>query len=87
MAPAFTRGKQVRVPPNVRLVPLPACPERNPIENIWHYLKSHYWSNRAYANYDDLEAEAIKAWKKAVLDAELMKTLCAAPYLNRATSS
>lgn len=44
-------------------------PELNPIENLWHYLKSHYWSNRAYDNHEALEESAIAAWHHAVLDA------------------
>jgi len=55
--------------------------------NLWHYLKSHFWSNRAYDDYDALESAAIDAWRAAVLDSELMKTVCAAPYLDRASSS
>ena len=84
----FHASKQLRVPDNVTVITLPAySPELNPIENLWHYLKSHYWSNRAYADYDALEEAAVAAWRKAALDAELMKTVCAAPYLERATSS
>lgn len=84
----FHASKQLRVPGNVTVVTLPAySPELNPIENLWHYLKSHYWSNRAYADYDALEEAAVSAWRKAALNAELMKTVCAAPYLERATSN
>jgi transposase len=84
----FHASGQLRVPDNVTLVKLPAySPELNPIENLWHYLKSHFWSNRAYADYDALEQAAVDAWHKAALDPELMKTVCAAPYLDRATSS
>ena len=75
------------VPDNITLVKLPPySPELNPIENLWHYLKSHYWSNRAYADYEALEAAAMTTWRKAVLDEELVKSVCAAPYTNRATS-
>jgi transposase len=84
----FHVSKQLRVPDNVTIVTLPAySPELNPIENLWHYLKSHYWSNRAYEDYDALEEAAIDAWQKAALDADLMKTVCAAHYLERATSN
>ena len=84
----FHGGKNLRVPDNVTLVTLPAySPELNPIENLWHYLKSHCWSNRAYNDYDALEQAAVDAWRRVALDAELMKTVCAAPYLERATSS
>ena len=80
-----TSGSLV-VPDNTTLVKLPPySPELNPIENLWHYLKSHFWSNRAYADYDALEAAAMTAWRKAVLDEDLVKSVCAAPYLDRAT--
>jgi hypothetical protein len=38
------------------------------------------------ADYDALEEAATTAWRTAVLDQDLMKTVCAAPYLERATS-
>ncbi len=83
----FHTGAQLRVPDNVTLVSLPPySPEFNPVENLWHYLKSHFWSNRAYDDYEALEQAALQAWRKAVLDTELMKTVCAATYLERATS-
>jgi transposase len=84
----FHSSKQLRVPDNVTVVTLPAySPELNPIENLWHYLKSHYWSNRAYDDYDGLEEAAVAAWRKAALDADLMKSVCAAHLLERATSN
>lgn len=83
----YHTSKKLRVPANVTLLSLPPySPELNPIENLWHYLKSHYWSNRAYEDYSELEDAALDAWRTAVLDAELMKTVCAAPYLERAIS-
>ena len=83
----FHTSKQLIVPANITLIKLPPySPELNPIENLWHYLKSHFWSNKTYANYDALEAAAMQAWRTAVLDAPLMKTVCAAPYAQRATS-
>jgi hypothetical protein len=75
------------LPENITLVQLPPySPELNPIENLWHYLKSHYWSNRVYAGYEALEEAAVSAWQTAVLDPELMKTVCSAPYMKRAES-
>jgi hypothetical protein len=47
-------------------------------------FESHYWSNRAYADYDELEEAAIDAWRAAVMNPDLMKTICNAPYLKRA---
>ena len=46
----FHTSKDLKVPENVTIAPLPAyCPELNPVENMWHYLRSHYWANRSYA--------------------------------------
>ena len=84
----FHTSKQLRVPDNISLLQLPAySPELNPIENLWHYLKSHYWSNRAYADYDALEEAAVSAWRTAVLDPAIIKSVCAAGYIQRATSN
>jgi transposase len=83
----FHTSKQLCMPENATPLQLPAySPELNPIENLWHYLKSHYWSNRAHADYEALEVAAIKAWRRAALDPHLMKTVCAAPYMERAIS-
>lgn len=83
----FHVSGQLQVPANVTIIQLPAySPELNPIENLWYYLKSHFWSNRAYADYDALEQAAIHAWKQAVLNADLMKTVCNAPYAKSASS-
>jgi transposase len=84
----FHTSGQLQPPANMTVLQLPPySPELNPLENLWHYLKSHFWSNRAYDDYDALETAAIEAWRQAVLDPELMKTVCAAPYLDRASSS
>ncbi len=48
--------------------------------------KSHYRNNRAYTDYDTLEEAAMKAWRHAVLD-ELAQPVCAAPFLDLATSN
>lgn len=84
----FHTAGAVEVPENVTLIQLPPySPELNPMENLWHYLKSHYWSNQIHANYDALERAAIAAWHDAVLDENLMKTVCSAPYVNETRCS
>jgi len=83
----FHTSKALKVPENITLVRLPPySPELNPIENLWHYLKSHFWSNRAYKDYDALEEAAMKAWRTAALNEALIQTVCNAPYAKRATS-
>jgi len=49
----FHVGRSLKVPVNITLIRLPPySPELNPVENLWHYLKSHFWSNRAYQPVD-----------------------------------
>ena len=72
-----TSGK-VKVPANVTLVHLPPkSPELNPVENLWHYLRSHHWSNRLYATWEDLRQAATDAWRKVCLKPELVRSVCA----------
>jgi transposase len=71
------------VPPNVSLIGLPPySPELNPVENLWHYLRSHHWSHRGYLDYEALRDAAAVAWRAVCLDPEKIRTICAAPYLN-----
>jgi transposase len=56
------QASEPSIPHASSLVTLPPySPELNPIENLWHYLKSHFWSNRAYDDYDALEQSAVDA--------------------------
>jgi transposase len=71
------------VPENVSLIGLrPYSPELNPVENLWHYLRSHHWSHRVYVNYEARRDAAAVAWRAVCLDPEKIRTICAAPYLN-----
>lgn len=80
----FHTSGSLTLPDNVTIIPLPAySPELNPVENLWHYLRSHYWSNRTYAGYDALRLAAIDAWQKAALDPTIIQSVCRAPYTER----
>ena len=79
----YHTARRLRPPPNLTLIPLPPySPELNPIENLWHYLRSHHWSNRAYANYDDLSQAACDAWQQSCLDTHTIQSVCRCDYLN-----
>jgi transposase len=66
------------VPENITLIHLPPkSPELNPVENLWHYLRSHYWSNRLYNTWDDLKIAATEAWRRVCLTREKVKSICA----------
>src|SRR3954469_14193004 len=80
-APYHISGDLV-VPANVSLIGLlPYSPELNPVENLWHYLRAHHWSNRVYADYEALLEAATEAWRQVCLDPEKVRSICAAPYL------
>ena len=79
----YHTSPQVVVPGNISLIELvPYSPELNPVENLWHYLRSHYWSLRVYANIDALEAAAMDAWRRVCLTPELVRSICNAPYVD-----
>ena len=72
----------VVMPANVSVLRLPPySPELNPIENLWHYLRSHYWSNRVYPDWESLKDAAVFGMQIVGTDRERIKTVCAAPYI------
>ena len=43
------------VPDNITIVPLPArCPELNPLENVWQFMRDNWLSNRVFTSYDNI---------------------------------
>lgn len=55
------------VPPNVTLVPLPPkCPELNPVENIWQFLRDNWLSNRVFTSYNNIVEHCCNAWNKLI---------------------
>jgi transposase len=72
-----------RMPDNVtRLLLPPYSPELNPVENLWHRLRSHHLSNCAYRHYDDLLDGGSHAWRR--LTPDVIKSVCRCRYLERA---
>ena len=80
---AYHTGGELVVPANVSLIQLvPYSPELNPVENLWHYLRSHYWSLRVYRDYGALEEAAMAAWRAVCLEPGSVRSICAAPYVS-----
>jgi hypothetical protein len=45
------------IPANITILALPPkCPELNPVENIWQYMRDNWLSNRIFKSYDDIVA-------------------------------
>jgi len=55
------------VPANITIIPLPPkCPELNPVENIWQYMRDNWLSNRVFKSYDDIVDHCCYAWNTLV---------------------
>jgi len=55
------------VPANITLMPLPPrCPELNPAENVWQFIRDNWLSNRVSETYADVLDQACAAWNKLV---------------------
>ena len=55
------------VPANITLVPLPPkCPELNPTENVWQFMRENWLSNRVFKSFDDIVDHCCDAWNKLV---------------------
>jgi transposase len=53
------------VPPNITVSALPPkCPELNPVENVWQFMRENWLSNRVFQSYDDLVDHCCAAWNK-----------------------
>ena len=58
-------SKHLIVPPNITIVPLPAkCPELNPVENVWQFMRDNWLSNRLFASYDAILDHCCDAWNR-----------------------
>lgn len=54
-------------PPNITLVPLPPkCPELNPQENVWAFMRDNWLSNRVFTSYANLLDHCCHAWNKLI---------------------
>jgi len=61
-----TSGK-LDVPANVSILALPSrAPELNPVENVWHFMRDNWLSNRVFNSYDDIVDHCCEAWNKLV---------------------
>lgn len=60
------KSKELQVPENVEIVYLPPyCPELNPVERLWLYIKQNILRNKIYETIEDLE-EAVCSFISAL---------------------
>ena len=56
-------------PDNITIVPLPPkCPELNPQENVWQYLRDNWLSNRVFTSYINFADHCAYAWNRLVAE-------------------
>ena len=61
------RSGKLRIPSNLTLIPLPAkCPELNPQENIWQFMRDNWLSNRVFESYEKIVDLCCDAWNKLI---------------------
>ena len=60
-------SERLVVPANITIVLLPAkCPELNPQENVWQFMRDNWLSNRVFTSYTDIVDHCCYAWNKLV---------------------
>ncbi len=68
---------ELEIPDNITLISLPPySPELNPVERIWHYLRSHWLSSRVFTDSDAVIDACVDAWNRFVAKPELIASLC-----------
>lgn len=64
------------VPENISIVPLPAkCPELNPVENVWQFMRQNWLSNRIFQSHEDIVDHCCDAWNKLVDQPDRIKSI------------
>jgi DDE superfamily endonuclease len=82
------RSHGLVVPENITLLPLPPySPELNPVERIWHYLRSHWLANSVFGALADIMDACEAAWNRFATNPGLIRSLCAVAWAPGAASS
>ena len=72
------RSQGLGVPGNITLLELPPySPELNPVERVWHYLRSHWLANSVFPSLGDIMDACETAWNRFAADDALIRSLCA----------
>lgn len=69
-------SKDLNVPKNITLVPLPSySPELNALEQVWEWLKNHFLHNQCYSSYEEIVEKVSAAWNQFSQDSVLVKSI------------
>lgn len=68
---------RLKVPANITLLPLPPkCPELNPAENVWQFIRDNWLSNRIFKSYEDILDHCCFAWNKLIDQPWRIMSIC-----------
>jgi DDE superfamily endonuclease len=69
------------VPGNITLLTLPPySPQLNPVERVWHYLRSHWLANSVFRSLADIMDACETAWNRFVAAPGSIGSLCAVAW-------
>lgn len=81
-------SKGLKVPANITLLYLPPySPELNCVERLWLYIRGHFLSNCVFADYDHLLRAGADAYRALEPQRELLKSICATPWITPGNQS
>jgi transposase len=55
-------------------------PELNPVERIWHYLRSHWLANSVFPSLANIMDVSEMAWNRFANNHGLVRSLCAVAW-------
>jgi transposase len=71
------------VPENISIVPLPSkCPELNPVENVWQFMRQNWLSNRVFQSHEDIVDHCCDAWNKLIDQPARIKSIGSRQWIN-----
>ena len=74
-------GDKLKLPDNISLLHLPPyCPELNPVENIWQFLRQNYLSHRVFESYQSIVDACCDAWIALTNAPERIRSIATRPW-------
>jgi transposase len=69
------KSKNLIIPKNIQLIILPPyCPELNPVERLWRFVKDNTIKNKVFETLKNLEDEV--CWFVRNLTSEIVSSVC-----------
>jgi hypothetical protein len=77
------KAKDLLVPENIRLLPLPAyAPELNPQEHVWDEVREKEFPNRVFDRLDAVIAQLVQGLPKLAADHDRLRSLTNWPWID-----